>query len=168
MNLTADSLILVYIGLGSNLADPLRQLALARQSIADLSGVQDEGFSSIYRSAPMGPQNQPDYFNAVMAITTSRDPHDLLRMLQTIEDRQGRVRKERWGARTLDLDILLFGERIIDSPDLVVPHAGIAQRAFVLLPLVELAGEQLDIPGYGALGELVKHCPVSEIEKLSE
>ena len=99
---------IAYIGLGSNLADPALQLKAGRTAIRALKGIHELAFSSLYYSLPMGPQDQPDYFNAVIAVETTLLPMVLLRALQTIENAQGRIRKtERWGPRTLDLDILL-------------------------------------------------------------
>jgi len=158
--------VIAYIGLGSNLASPEAQINEARLAIRDLSGVSECAFSSLYRSPPMGPQDQPDYVNAVMAIKTDLSAIELLRSLQQIELDQGRVRKdERWGARTLDLDILLYGQQVIDLPDLCVPHYGLAERAFVLYPLQEIAPAIL-IPGKGAISDLVSLCPLAGLEKL--
>ncbi|MDD1636815.1 MAG: 2-amino-4-hydroxy-6-hydroxymethyldihydropteridine diphosphokinase, partial [Methylococcaceae bacterium] len=104
--------IIAYIGLGSNLAKPVVQIKSARIAIASLAGVQELAFSSLYHSLPMGPQDQPDYVNAVMGVATDLLPMELLRSLQHIENEHGRVRKaERWGARTLDLDILIYGDQ---------------------------------------------------------
>lgn len=159
--------ILSYIGLGSNLADPVRQLQCAREAIKQIPGVTERAFSSLYRSKPMGPQDQPDYVNAAMAITTCLAAHELLRALQSIETQQGRVRQgERWGPRTLDLDILLYGGQQIATADLVVPHPGIAVRAFVLYPLHEIA-PGLTIPGLGSLAALLERCPSGELQRLA-
>ena len=115
----------------------------------------------------MGPQDQPDYVNAVMAVKTSLSAMTLLRRLQKIELDQGRVRKgERWGARTLDLDILLYGEQVIDLPDLIVPHYGLAERAFVVYPLQEIA-PIIQIPGKGSIADLVSLCPLAGLERLT-
>jgi 2-amino-4-hydroxy-6-hydroxymethyldihydropteridine diphosphokinase len=149
-----------YIGLGSNLAEPLAQLRQARQALAQTAGLRERACSSFYRSAPMGPVDQPDYVNAVMAVATELPPHELLNTLQALESSQGRVRLgERWGPRTLDLDILLYGEMMIADPILTVPHPGLAQREFVLYPLQEIAPPDLCIPGLGLLSELTRHCP---------
>lgn len=156
-----------YIGLGSNLAEPAEQINSARQEIGVLDRVEEIAFSSLYRSPPMGPQNQPDYINAVMAVRTGLSPIELLRQLQAIENHHGRVREERWGARTLDLDLLLYGERQISEADLVVPHPGISERAFVLYPLQEIAEADLLIPGYGLLKELVEQCPLAGLHKIT-
>lgn len=115
----------------------------------------------------MGPQDQPDYLNAVASLQTSIDAHELLRVLQEIEHTHGRVRTgTRWGARTLDLDLLLYGDEIIDSPTLTVPHAGIADRSFVLWPLAELAPE-LIIPKHGKISELLTQCRQFGIRRLN-
>ncbi|MDP3875472.1 MAG: 2-amino-4-hydroxy-6-hydroxymethyldihydropteridine diphosphokinase [Methylobacter sp.] len=159
--------VTAYIGLGSNLANPAEQIKAARAAIADIAGVQELAFSSVYRSPPMGPQDQPDYVNAVMAIATELPPIDLLRCLQQIENEQGRVRKaERWGARTLDLDVLIYGGQEINLPDLIVPHTGLAERAFVLYPLFEIA-PQLIVPGKGAIAALLADCPRNGLERLN-
>jgi 2-amino-4-hydroxy-6-hydroxymethyldihydropteridine diphosphokinase len=164
-NSTIDS-VTAYIGLGSNLANPVEQIKSARAAIAHIAGVQELAFSGLYHSPPMGPQDQPDYVNAVMCISTDLSAIDLLRCLQRIENEQGRVRKgERWGARTLDLDVLIYGEQIIELPDLIVPHTGLAERAFVLYPLHEIA-PQLQVPGKGNLADLLARCPMNELRRL--
>lgn len=156
----------VYLGLGSNLAEPVAQIKSARKAIAAIAGVRELACSSLYRSSPMGPQNQPDYINAVMLISATLSPQTLLRALHRIEHAHGRERKgQRWGARTLDLDILLYGEQLIDLPDLVVPHTGIAERPFVLLPLAEITPD-LIIPGKGKVTDLLAHCPLLGLERL--
>jgi 2-amino-4-hydroxy-6-hydroxymethyldihydropteridine diphosphokinase len=161
------NLVTAYIGLGSNLANPAEQIRSARTAIAHTLGVRELAFSSLYHSSPMGPQDQPDYVNAVMCIATDLPPLDLLHCLQRIENDQGRVRKtERWGARTLDLDVLIYGDRIIDLPDLIVPHAGLAERAFVLHPLYEIA-PQLLVPGKGSIADLLDRCPMNGLERLA-
>jgi len=159
--------ITAYIGLGSNLSSPEAQLQSARLAIIELDDCQEISFSSLYRSPPMGPQDQPDYVNAVMGIETSLAPIKLLRCLQKIELEQGRVRKdERWGARTLDLDILLYGPEVINVTDLVVPHYGMTERAFVLYPLQEIAAD-ITIPNKGLLSECIKNCPLDGLVRIS-
>ncbi|MGJ8691132.1 MAG: 2-amino-4-hydroxy-6-hydroxymethyldihydropteridine diphosphokinase [Thalassotalea sp.] len=129
-----------YIGLGSNLDAPIEQLKLSITAIAAIEQSKLIAISSLYGSRPMGPQDQPDYINAVLAITTELSPLALLDQLQTIELNAGRVRKdERWGARVLDLDIILFGQQQIQNERLTVPHYGMNVREFVLLPLAEIA-----------------------------
>ena len=139
-----------WIGLGSNLADPLAQLRRALDELDHLPETRLLAASSIYRSPPMGPKDQPDYFNAVARLETGLAPQALLAELQAIERAHDRVRERRWGPRTLDLDILLYGGLIIDEPDLQVPHPGLHERAFVLYPLRELA-PSLEIPGRGTV-----------------
>ncbi len=157
---------IAYIGLGSNLITPEAQIMAAKQAVGALDHVHEDGFSSLYRSPPMGPQDQPDYVNAVMAIRTDLLPMELLRCLQKIELDQGRVRKgERWGARTLDLDILLYGDQIIDLPELNIPHYGLAERAFVVYPLQEIAPD-LIILGKDTIADLVALCPLAGLEKI--
>ena len=140
-----------YIGLGSNLADPAKQIQLAVDAIAAVAQSRISALSSLYFSRPMGPQDQPDYMNAVLALDTELAPIALLDALQAIEQRAGRVRKgNRWGPRILDLDILLYDAQVIDSERLIIPHYGMTEREFVLLPLAEIA-PQLSLPS----GELV-------------
>ena len=131
---------LAYIGLGSNLSDPQQQIILAVKALSLLQSSEISQVSSLYFSRPMGPQDQPDYMNAVIALTTSLTPLSLLDELQAIENKAGRVRKDnRWGARILDLDILLFDNNIINNDRLTVPHYGLELREFVLLPLAEIS-----------------------------
>lgn len=156
----------VYIGLGSNLDDPARQLLIASQEIGALPEVKALALSPLYSSPPLGPQDQPDYVNAVQQVSTCLSPLDLLHALQDIEHRHGRVRLRRWGERTLDLDILLYGEQIIASDELKVPHPEIARRAFVLYPLADLASPETPIPGSGCLRELLACCPPDGLRRL--
>ena len=132
----------VYIALGSNLADPLHQVQNALDALAAIPDSQLVASSSLYRTPPYGPPDQPDYLNAVIALDTRLAPEDLLDHTQRIELEQGRVRKaERWGPRTLDLDILLFGDQTINTTRLTVPHYDMKNRAFMLLPLAEIAAD---------------------------
>jgi 2-amino-4-hydroxy-6-hydroxymethyldihydropteridine diphosphokinase len=158
--------VTAFIGLGSNLATPRQQIIGARTAITAIAGIQELAFSSLYQSAPMGPKDQPDYVNAVMAISTALSPLELLKALQQIEQEHGRVRTgERWGPRTLDLDLLLYGDQQIQLPDLIVPHVGIADREFVLYPLYEIAPD-LTVPGKGSLSDLVANCPLRGLQRL--
>jgi 2-amino-4-hydroxy-6-hydroxymethyldihydropteridine diphosphokinase len=167
MNSFASSLIDVFIGLGSNLAMPTSQILSARDAIIAHNDISECAFSSLYHSSPMGPQDQPDYVNAVLCAQTHLTALQLLQFLQDIEHAQGRIRKEqRWGARTLDLDILLYGNETIDLPELIVPHLGITERAFVLYPLNEIA-PNINIPSKGHIAELIKRCPLAGLKKLS-
>ncbi|MEE8320950.1 MAG: 2-amino-4-hydroxy-6-hydroxymethyldihydropteridine diphosphokinase [Gammaproteobacteria bacterium] len=156
-----------FIGLGSNLGHPEKQLA---EALASLDGTDDvcvKQNSSFYRSKPVGPQDQPDYINAVARLETDLDPLDLLDRMQAIEDRQGRVRgKVRWGPRTLDLDLLLYGDKIINKKRLTVPHPEIKNRDFVLIPLNEIAPD-LVIPVLGPISELlieISHAGLDRLE----
>ncbi len=152
-------MIRVYLGLGANLDAPLQQLQQAVTALSQLPQSQLAAVSSFYGSKPMGPQDQPDYVNAVAALDTTLPAETLLNELQRIELEQGRQRKDdRWGPRTLDLDILLYGEEILATPRLTVPHYGMHQREFVLYPLLELA-PLLHIPGLGALADIAKQVP---------
>ncbi|WP_371187155.1 2-amino-4-hydroxy-6-hydroxymethyldihydropteridine diphosphokinase [Thalassotalea maritima] len=146
----------VYIGLGSNLAGPDQQIEQALEAIKNIAKTQLTRVSSLYTSKPMGPQDQPDYMNAVAELATQLSPLELLDQLQAIELSFGRVRKdERWGARVLDLDILLFANNVIDSERLTVPHYGMKVREFVIYPLAEIAPE-LHLPDGTSVASLQK------------
>lgn len=135
-----------YVGLGANLGDPAAQLRAALDAIAALDGTRIVATSRFYRSAPMGPPDQPEYCNAVCQVQTALTPRDLLDALISIERTAGRIRGgERWGPRRLDLDLLHVEGIAMDEPGLHLPHPGIALRNFVLVPLAELA-PQLQIP----------------------
>jgi len=157
---------IVYIGIGSNLAEPLSQVRQAINQLMDLKQSEFIAGSSLYTSKPMGPQDQPDYVNAVVSIRTRLTPIQLLDELQGLETEHGRLRQgPRWGARTLDLDILLFDEKTINSDRLIVPHPGLHVRPFVLYPLHEINAE-LYIPGKGLLTDLLAHCPPDGLKKI--
>ncbi|MDF2941040.1 MAG: folK [Gammaproteobacteria bacterium] len=128
-----------YLGLGSNLNNPVEQIKQAIVEIAEFETTAVLAQSSLYESAPLGPQDQPHFINAVLAIETELSPLDLLKACQTLELKHGRVKKRHWGERTLDIDILLYGNEIIDLPELTVPHKGLKQRNFVIQPLAEIA-----------------------------
>ena len=154
-----------YIGLGANLAQPLAQLQQAVAALRLLPASQLVAVSSFYGSKPMGPQDQPDYVNAVAALDTELPAEALLDALQQIEQQQGRQRKdERWGPRTLDLDILLYGDDIINSERLTVPHYGLKQREFVLYPLAEIA-PNLHLPDGSVLSSLLQQVPLNGLQK---
>jgi 2-amino-4-hydroxy-6-hydroxymethyldihydropteridine diphosphokinase len=156
----------VYIGIGSNLQQPIQQVRLALTALAALPKSQLLAQSRLYRSAPMGPQAQPDYINAAVCVMTELNASELLQSLHAIERAQGRVRDgTRWGPRTLDLDILLFGDEIIKQSNLVVPHPGLHERNFVLYPLYEIA-PGLTIPVQGLLSGLLARCPATGLEPL--
>ena len=127
-----------FLGLGSNLGDRLTNLQGAVDALQGEPGLRVTGSSRVWETVPVGGPPQPDYLNAVIRVETDLSARDLLEAARRIEARLGRVRQERWGARTIDVDILLFDDETIDEPDLVVPHPRLSQRAFVLLPLLEL------------------------------
>jgi 2-amino-4-hydroxy-6-hydroxymethyldihydropteridine diphosphokinase len=135
---------LAYIAIGSNLASPLEQVNAAITALGEIPHSQIVALSQFYRTPPLGPQDQPDYLNAAVALETTLDAEALLDHTQRIELAQGRVRKaERWGPRTLDLDIMLFGDEVINTPRLTVPHYDMHNRGFMLWPLFEIAPEVL-------------------------
>lgn len=157
-----------YVGLGSNLMDPARQLERALLALGELPDTRRVAVSSIWRSPPMGPQDQPDYFNAVAALLTRQAPEALLAGLQAIEDAQGRRRDgPRWGPRTLDLDLLAWGELRRQDDMLTLPHPGLAERPFVLLPLAEVA-PWLRLPGLGLVATLAAAADTTGLRRVAE
>lgn len=153
----------VYIGLGSNLAEPIEQVLHAIDDIAALSDATLLAASSLYQTPPMGPQDQPHYINAVVKLATTLSPRVLLKQLQAIETRRGRTRDTgRWGARTLDLDILVYEGVTSDEPILTLPHPGLALRSFVLYPLLEIE-PLIYIESLGSIQPLIEQlaepCP---------
>lgn len=136
-----------YIGVGSNLEDPVTQVARGCDALAQLPRTQLVVTSKYYRSAPLGPQDQPPFVNAVAALLTQLDPFELLASLKGLEKRLGRAQPiVRWGPRIIDFDVLIFGEQRIATDSLRVPHPGLAERAFVLRPLLDIAPD-LQVPG---------------------
>ena len=154
---------IAYIGLGSNMKSPKRQIESAIKSIEEMATIQVLKVSSLYKSKPIGPQNQDDYINAVAKIGTDLMPYELLECMQSIENKQGRIRKERWGPRTLDLDILMFGDEIIKDDKLTIPHLDIENRSFVLAPLAEIDFDCL-IPGKGIARDLLTIIGQEDLE----
>ena len=155
----------VFIGLGSNLEDPAAQIESAITALDNIDEVTVISQSSLYSSPPMGPQDQPDYINAVVEIDTTLFAHALLDALQEIEQQQGRVKERHWGERTIDLDVLVYGNNILDDARLKVPHPGMAERSFVLYPLAEIAID-LNVPTMGRIKELLKNCPRDGLERM--
>ena len=134
----------VYVGVGSNMGDRLENLRVAVRDLARSPDVRVVRSSSVYETAPVGGPEQGDFLNAVVEISTELEPHALLEALQRIESELGRVRAERFGPRTIDLDLLLYDDEEIDDPHLTVPHPRMRERAFVVVPLTELgAGDTL-------------------------
>ncbi|MCP4323798.1 MAG: 2-amino-4-hydroxy-6-hydroxymethyldihydropteridine diphosphokinase [Psychromonas sp.] len=157
-----------YIGIGSNQQDPIKQAQQAIEALKHLPNSTLTKCSSLYCSAPMGPQDQPDYINAVAEIETQLTAIELLDALQVIEQNQGRVRKDnRWGPRTLDLDIILYDNQQINSERLVIPHYGMQKREFVLYPLLEIAAK-LTLPNGQQLSQLVTLCDKNGLTKVSD
>jgi 2-amino-4-hydroxy-6-hydroxymethyldihydropteridine diphosphokinase len=161
---------LAYIGLGSNLDGPLDQVRRALDALDRLPDSRCVARSRCYWSAPLGPPDQPWYVNAVAQIATRLAPEALLAALQEIEARHGRVRAGavRWGPRPLDLDLLLYADRVSVGATLCLPHPGLARRAFVLYPLLEIAGPGLRIPGLGELGALCQAIPRDGLRLVEE
>ena len=159
----------VFLGLGSNLGDSVARLRRAAVQIGSLPQTHCVQGSGFYQSPAWGGVEQPDYTNAVLEIATQLQPLELLHQLLAIERDNGRDRQieQRWGPRTLDCDILLFGERQLQSAELTVPHPRMAERAFVLVPLSEIAPEFL-LPGLGALSSLIANVQGQGLQRLEQ
>ena len=158
-----------YIGLGSNLGEPARQIQYAIDALAVLPLSKLINRSSLYRSPALtlpGSAPQPDYLNAAAAIDTALDPQTLLAALQRIELEQGRQREQRWGARTLDLDLLLYGSLIWQSSNLTLPHYALCERPFVVIPLLEIAPD-LQLPDGRLLRDVAKALPGDTLQRMS-
>lgn len=155
-----------YVGLGSNMQEPQANVRAAMDLLAALPATRLERRSSLYRSAPIGYQPQPDFVNAVCRLRTRLPPSELMQRLLDIERAHGRTRAgPAGGPRTLDLDLLLYGRWTSSDPQLTVPHPRLHERAFVLLPLFEIAPE-LVIPGHGPVAELLRRCADQRVERL--
>jgi len=155
-----------FVGIGSNLDGPRARVLAAMDALDLLPGCRVVLRSGLYLGAPVGVGEQPDFVNAVCAVDTTLDPHRLLAALRGLESAAGRIRDGRRGqARTLDLDLLLYGDTQIRTADLVVPHPRLHQRAFVLYPLAEIAPE-LCVPGHGPVVRLRAACAGQRIERL--
>jgi len=154
------------VGLGANLGEPRQQLTEALTAMSGLPETRLAGHSSFYRTAPVGHEDQPEYLNAVAVLDTRLAPGVLLEGLQGIERRHGRERSFPNAPRTLDLDILLFGDEQIARPGLTVPHPRMHERAFVLQPLLEL-DPSISIPGKGSAGALLSACTSQKIERIA-
>jgi 2-amino-4-hydroxy-6-hydroxymethyldihydropteridine diphosphokinase len=154
------------VALGSNLADPVAQVRRALAALAVLPGTRLVARSRLYRTPPVGPP-QPDYVNAAALLETRLGSDALFDGLLEIEAAQGRARGERWGPRTLDLDLLVYGDAVIETPRLTVPHPQLAVRPFVLVPLAEVAAD-LEVPGLGRVADLCAACPGEGITALEE
>lgn len=157
--------ILTYIALGSNLNDPMHMVSSGLDALNTLAGATLITQSSWYRSKAIGPGEQADYVNGVAKLTTSLSSQELLSELQTIEKNHGRERHERWAARTLDLDILLYGNSIVGEENLTIPHPRLMERNFVLYPLAEISPE-LVLPNGLSLQSLLDRCPLEGLDKI--
>lgn len=147
-----------FIAIGSNLQQPLDQVNRAVTEIAALSGCSLQAVSPWYRSSAIGPGTQPDYINGVIELDCNQSPRALLRLLQSIENLHQRKRAQHWGPRTLDLDVLIYGESIVDDPDLTIPHPRMLDRIFVLYPLMDIAPDLILHNGL-AVSEFITSCP---------
>jgi 2-amino-4-hydroxy-6-hydroxymethyldihydropteridine diphosphokinase len=176
MGLSTEDTVVSYIALGSNIGDSLSYLKIAIQSIKAHAKVQSVTISRFYRSKPHGPQDQADYLNAALRFETSLGAEELLVVLQQIENENARVREgvERWGARTLDLDLLFYGDKTIRSRSLTVPHPRICDRVFVLYPLrdlledLELTTRDLNINDTITLQDCIDKLPEAEINNIKD
>ncbi|MDP9198728.1 MAG: 2-amino-4-hydroxy-6-hydroxymethyldihydropteridine diphosphokinase [Pseudomonadota bacterium] len=156
-----------YVALGSNLSDPPRQVESAIGALAGLNATRLVSRSSLWKSRPLGPADQPDFINAVAGLLTTATPQALLTALKELERRLGRTQPDvRWGPRVIDLDLLLYGDRQAGDPDLTLPHAGLHQRNFVLYPLAEIAAE-LWVPGHGRVRTLKHRAAGDGLERLA-
>lgn len=160
------SRVTAYVGLGSNLADPLSQLASAVVELTRIKATTLVSQSPFYRSRPVGPQDQPDFINGAVCLLTELSAHALLDELQAIEQRHQRRRDQHWGPRTLDLDLLLFGDHTIADARLTVPHRELPNRDFVLQPLLDLE-PALVLPDGRPLAELRQQCPDNQLRQLT-
>jgi 2-amino-4-hydroxy-6-hydroxymethyldihydropteridine diphosphokinase len=155
-----------YVGLGSNLGAPRTQIETALEELGRLPRTRLAAASGLYRSAPMGHVEQPDFLNAVARLDSGLDAGGLLAELQEIERRHGRSRSFANAPRTLDLDLLLFGDSVMDAPGLTLPHPRMHQRAFVLAPLAEIA-PGASVPGRGRVEDLLAACKDQRIERIA-
>jgi 2-amino-4-hydroxy-6-hydroxymethyldihydropteridine diphosphokinase len=161
-----EDAIAAYVGIGSNLGDPEAQVRGAIEALASMPQTRFVRASRLFRTAPWGRADQPAFVNAAAEIATALAPRALLDALLTIERAHGRHRDgTRWGPRTLDLDVLLYGDGVIDEPGLAIPHPHLAERAFVLVPLADL-DPALQVPGRGRISELLRDVDASGIEPL--
>jgi 2-amino-4-hydroxy-6-hydroxymethyldihydropteridine diphosphokinase len=157
-----------YIGVGSNLDDPVAQVVAAFDGLAALDGCRLYSTSDLYWNPPMGPQDQPDYVNGAAGLLTTLAPLEMLAALQALETRLGRIRTEgdRWGPRIIDLDLLVYGTQALELPGLELPHPGISERNFVLFPLCDIA-PTLAIPGQGVVASLARQMSRAGLQEIN-
>ncbi len=161
----SESRVTACIALGANIGEPVRQIEAGFAAIAALPGTNLVARSSLYRTAPVGYADQPDFINAVALIETALSPADLLKALLAIERAHGRVREFPNAPRTLDLDIVLYGDVVVHEPGLSIPHPRMLERAFVMVPLAEVAPAAV-IPGHGPVADLARKVEAGGIQKL--
>jgi 2-amino-4-hydroxy-6-hydroxymethyldihydropteridine diphosphokinase len=157
--------MLAYIGLGSNLNNPKQQIKTAVMALHTATDIEVVNLSSLYQSPPIDGSNQPDYINAIAQVNTHLTPLELLYICQQIETNQHRIREKKWGARTIDLDIIIYGVQVVASKKLVIPHPEMMNRAFVLVPLAELE-DDLKVPVLGNIQELIAKLGDYQLTKL--
>jgi 2-amino-4-hydroxy-6-hydroxymethyldihydropteridine diphosphokinase len=157
--------MLAYIGLGSNLNNPKQQIKTAVMALHTSTDIEVVNLSSLYQSPPIDDSNQPDYINAIAQVNTHLTPLELLYICQQIETNQHRIREKKWGARTIDLDIIIYGVQVVASKKLVIPHPEMMNRAFVLVPLAELE-DDLKVPVLGNIQELIAKLGDYQLTKL--
>lgn len=155
----------VFIGLGANVGDVLKAIPQAMKELSEIPRTRLLAKSSLYRTAPVGIENQPDFVNAVAKLCTGLSAKELLGQLHVMERRHGRVRREKNGPRTLDLDLLMYDDLVSSDSSMIIPHPRMHERAFVLLPLSEIAPE-IVIPGHGPIGELLSRLPIQGVTRL--
>lgn len=158
---------LVSIGLGTNLGDREGNLRSACGQVSGQKLINTLQVSRVYQTPPLGPPDQPDYLNAAMLVETSMHPEQLLVLLKAIESNMGRISRRRWGERIIDLDILLYGDSCFELPGLTIPHKGIAQRPFVIEPLIDLHGPDHEVPSIGDLATLRARLSDAQISLFS-
>jgi 2-amino-4-hydroxy-6-hydroxymethyldihydropteridine diphosphokinase len=155
-----------FVGLGSNMDEPVAQLRAALLALAAIPQTQVVACSSFYRTVPVGYSAQPDFVNAVAQVATEHRARNLLERMAAIERAQGRVRNFRDGPRSLDLDLLLYDAEVIEEPELTVPHPRMHRRAFVLVPLLEIAPD-IVVPGLGSAFDLLRSVDRSGVQRLA-
>ncbi len=155
----------IFLGLGSNLDDSVAQITTAFEHLRSHAELDDLVLSPLYASPPMGPQDQPDFVNAALQLNTSISPEALLKTCKSIENIMGRQPAAHWGPRLIDIDILLYGDQIMETENLNIPHSGMRDRSFVLYPLADL-DKALEVPGMGTLASMIEALGTSDIRQL--